>query len=130
VAKSSADKICAMMNVAKKVIFEFSSDKLIGAKVQHPFIPNLNVPIILDQSVSTEDGTACVHCAPGCGPEDYEVGLKNNLEIFSPVSADGKYTVEIEPKELNGMSVGDGQGWVINKLMSNDKLLYKTSIKH
>ncbi len=70
----------------------------------HPFIDEL-VPLILSDTVSLDDGTAFVHCAPGCGPEDYEVGVKNDLEIFSPISPDGKYTLGIVPKELEGMAV-------------------------
>ena len=59
-----------------------------------------DVPLILDESVGIDEGTAFVHCAPGCGPTDYEIGVKNNLEIYSPVSPDGRYTELIEPKEL------------------------------
>ena len=88
------------------------------------------MPLILSDTVSLEDGTAFVHCAPGCGPEDYEVGVRNNLEIYSPISPDGKYTSDIKPQELAGMSVKDGQIWVIKKLAELGKLFYKTSIKH
>lgn len=130
VAKVLADKICALIGVEKKVIGEISSQKLITSKAIHPFILGLTVPVLVDQSVSLEDGTACVHCAPGCGPDDYEVGIKNNLEIYSPISPDGRYTNEIQPKELSGMSVADGQGWVINSLTVHGRLFYKTSIRH
>ncbi|MDR3549805.1 MAG: isoleucine--tRNA ligase [Candidatus Babeliales bacterium] len=130
--KGLADKLCALLNVPKVVVAEFNSDQLyaLKPKVAHPFVPNLLTPVLLDQSVLVEDGTACVHSAPGCGPEDYEVGVKNKLEIFSPISSDGKYTVGIEPKELEGMPVADGQIWVLKKLTELNKLLYKTSIRH
>ena len=113
-----------------KIIETFSPLKLEGAKLQHPFIDNLIVPIILDESVGTDEGTACVHVAPGCGPIDYEIGVKNGLEIFSPISADGKYAEGIQPKELENMAVMDGQIWVIKKLAEVGKLLYKSSITH
>ena len=115
----------------KKVVAECMAEQLVasGARAQHPFLPNL-VPLILSDTVSLDDGTAFVHCAPGCGPEDYEVGVRNNLEIFSPISPDGKYTAGIEPKELEGMPVKDGQIWVIKKLAELGKLFYKTTIKH
>lgn len=125
-----ADQICATKQIEKQVITEFDSEKLLNSKVQHPFIADLQVPILLDPFVSVTDGTACVHSAPGCGPEDYEMGRRYNLEIFSPISADGKYTAEIEPKELLGMPVTDGQIWVIKKLAELNKLFYKSSIKH
>jgi len=58
------------------------------------------------------------------------LGIKNNLEIFSPLSPDGKYTAEIMPKELVGMPVVDGQIWVLRKLTEVGRLFFKTSIKH
>lgn len=131
VAKELADKICAMLNAPKVVLAEFISEQLIasGTRVHHPFI-QATVPLIPSETVSLEDGTAFVHCAPGCGPEDYEVGVKNNLEIYSPISPDGKYTQEVIPQELAGMAVTDGQIWVIKKLAESGTLFHKTSIKH
>lgn len=132
VGAALADKICAMLAVDKNVVAQFNSQQLVdlSARAQHPFIENFTVPILLDQSVLTEDGTACVHSAPGCGPEDYEVGVRNKLEIFSPLSPDGKYTQGIAPQELEGMPIADGQIWVLRKLKEVDRLLHKTSLRH
>ncbi len=130
VARDLADNICTLLGVKKEIIAQIHADKFVGLKVGHPFISNLQVPILLEPSVSLQDGTAVVHCAPGCGPEDYDVGIRNNLEIFSPISASGKYVVGIDPKELEGMPVADGQIWVIKKLAELDRLFFKTSIKH
>lgn len=132
VGQMLADKICAMLGVEKKVVAEIVAEKIesIGPRAQHPFIENLTVPVILDQSVMLNEGTAFVHSAPGAGPQDYEVGVKNNLEIYSPVGPDGTFTDEVQPVELHGMSITDAQGWVIKKLQELNKLLYKTSIKH
>lgn len=130
VGKSLADALCGMMGVEKKVIKEIPSHDLIGLRLHHPFIDTITVPIIEDQMVLTDEGTAFVHCAPGAGPQDYETGVRNNLEIYSPVGPEGKYTDQVEPKELAGMPVADGQIWVIKKLASTGKLLHKTSIRH
>lgn len=132
VAKALADKISTMLGVEKKIVAEGKADDFIAVKAQaiHPFVEELSVPLIVDDSVALDEGTAIVHCAPGCGPQDYEVAIKNNLEIFSPISPDGKYTVGIQPQDLEGMKVSDGQGWVINILKANDKLLHKTTITH
>lgn len=131
VAQALADKICAMMSADKKIVAEFIAEQLVsgGTYVKHPFI-DVVVPLILSDTVSLDDGTAFVHCAPGCGPDDYEVGVRNNLEIYSPISPDGKYTKEINPAELAGMPVKDGQIWVIKKLAEVGKMFHKTSIKH
>lgn len=132
VGKQLADKVCALAGIEKKEVAEFNSDQLLktAARAQHPFVQELTVPIILDQSVLVEDGTACVHSAPGCGPEDYEVGVRNSLEIYSPVSPDGKYTNAIAPQELAGMKITDGQIWVIKKLVELNRMFFKTTIKH
>lgn len=111
-------------------IARISSEALSDVQVAHPFVPGLRVPVILDDMVTLEDGTACVHCAPGCGQSDYEAGLKNNLEIFSAVSPAGIYTHGIKPVELEGKSVLDGQGWVIGKLEELGTLYYKSSLRH
>ena len=130
VAECLVDKICAQKEIEKHILALVKSEQLVGKLVQHPFISELSVPVLLDGFVSLEDGTACVHCAPGCGPEDYELGIKNNLEIFSPVSPDGKYTSEIQPGALVGMTTTDGQVWVLKALAENGNLYYKTSIRH
>ena len=134
VGERLADKVCGILGIEKKVLATFNSKDLFGEKVQHPYVLDgeepLQVPIILDDMVLLDDGTACVHSAPGCGPEDYVLGVKNGLEIFSPLSVDGKYTAGIEPKELEGMAVSDGQIWSIKKMAEKGRLLHKTSIKH
>lgn len=132
VGKQLADALVAKLGIEKRVVAEIAAEALVISKVrvQHPFIDGFTVPVLQDSSVSLDDGTACVHCAPGCGPEDYDVGVRNNLEIFSPISPDGKYTKGIVPAELEGMSVADGQGWVITKLVERGVLVNKTSISH
>lgn len=132
VAAALADKIAEKLEVPKEVVASVNADSFVamGAKAHHPFIADLLVPLLTDLSVELGDGTACVHSAPGAGPIDYEVGVKNNLEIYSPVGPDGTYTNAIEPKELAGMAIADGQIWVIKKLAELNKLLSKGSIRH
>jgi isoleucyl-tRNA synthetase len=130
VGEQLADKICKEVGIEKKVLLTIDPKKLEGKLVNHPYIKDLQVPIILDNMVLLDDGTACVHSASGCGPEDYIIGIKNDLEIFSPLSSDGKYTEDIKPDELVGMSVFDGQIWSIKELARQNKLFHKSSIRH
>lgn len=130
VAEQLADKICTEVGIEKVVLATIKPEQLMGKHAAHPYIENLRVPIILDEMVLLDDGTACVHSAPGCGPEDYLLGIKNGLEIFSPLSPDGKYTEGIQPAELEGMLVADGQIWSIKKMAELGRLLHKSSIKH
>ena len=130
IGKSLATKLCATAGVTGKIVGEISSADLVGGHVEHPFIPDFTVPLILDGSVLLDDGTAFVSNAPGAGPEDYEIGVRNNLEIYSPVAADGTYTKDIQPQELVGLTVAQGQSWVLKKLTENGRLFFKNSITH
>ena len=132
VGKQLANIVTSKLDIEAHVVGEIVSDALVFSKARatHPFIDGLTVPIIHDMSVSLDEGTAFVHCAPGCGPADYDAGVRNNLEVFSPVGPDGKYTTGIVPSELEGMSVADAQGWVITKLVERNALAYKGSITH
>lgn len=59
-----------------------------GLRMRHP-LADLEVPLINGPHVTLDQGTGCVHTAPGHGHEDYMVGLEYNLEVFSPVDAAG-----------------------------------------
>jgi len=131
-AEKLADRVTALKDVSKKIVATFNTNQYESNKLfaHHPFIEDQEVPLIFDASVSLEDGSAIVHCAPGCGPEDYAVGIKNKLEILSPISPDGLYTQGVKPAELLGMPVADGQWWVLRKLQESGVLFYKTNINH
>lgn len=111
------------------ILEELSSEDLQAWQIKHPLVER-QVPIIEDLNVGLDEGTACVHCAPGCGPIDYEVGIKNNLPIYSPVTPHGTYDTGIAPVELEGMAVSDGQIWVLRRLKELGLLLGSGSIRH
>ncbi|HAU30415.1 MAG: Isoleucine-tRNA ligase [candidate division TM6 bacterium GW2011_GWF2_43_17] len=108
---------------------ELTTPMLRDLVVRHPLVNRL-VPVIEDINVGLDEGTACVHCAPGCGPIDYEVGIKNALPIYSPITSDGRYDADIDPLELQGVSVADGQIWVLKRLKELGYLLASGSIRH
>ena len=56
-------------------------------------------------------GTGLVHTAPGHGEDDYETGLREQLDVYSPVLANGKYDDTV-PDWLRGKSV-----WEANKVI-------------
>ena len=65
-------------------------------KGENPLSKNLKLKvkngykvILSARYVTTADGTGLVHCAPGHGKEDYEVGKKEGLDIIVPVNIDG-----------------------------------------
>lgn len=130
VAKELAEKVCTLAGLPLVELATCDAVVFAGKHAQHPFIEAFQVPVMLDGMVQVSEGTACLHSAPGCGPEDYVFGVKNGLEIFSPLSADGRYAMGIKPVELEGMPVADGQIWVIKKLAELNRLLFKNTITH
>jgi isoleucyl-tRNA synthetase len=130
VAKELAGKVATIAGLVPQELATCDSVVFAGKQAEHPFIENFTVPVLLDGMVQIGDGTACVHSAPGCGPEDYIFGVKNGLEIFSPLTSDGCYAKGIIPTELEGMPIADGQIWVIRKLAALERMLHKTSLNH
>lgn len=129
-AQQLAEKTCQTMGIDLEIICSFNSSEFKGIKVLHPIDLNLKVPVIFDSMVSLEEGTAVVHCAPGCGPEDYILAKRENIEIYSPLTPDGKYSSEIKPKELEGMAIVDGGWWVLKFLREQETLIFEGKITH
>ena len=61
---------------------------LIGQKAIVPFVER-EVPIIGDDYVELDFGTGCLKVTPAHDPNDYEIGLRHNLEIVDTISLDG-----------------------------------------
>ena len=55
------------------------------------FVPLVNrlVPIILDEYVDIEFGTGCLKITPAHDINDYEIGLRHNLEVIDTFNDDG-----------------------------------------
>jgi isoleucyl-tRNA synthetase len=77
----------------------------------------------------TAENTGCVHIAPGHGLEDYELGMKNHMEIFCPVGGDGRYTAEAGEK-YQGLYVKEADSEVITDLEAQGQLLASGRLAH
>ncbi|WP_345973771.1 isoleucine--tRNA ligase [Sulfurimonas diazotrophicus] len=56
--------------------------------------------IVLGEHVLMDNGTGCVHTAPGHGEDDYRVGLKYNLDVIMPVDETGCYDQSVVRERL------------------------------
>ena len=65
----------------------------------HPFYHDRVSRGVTDQNVSLEEGTGIIHIAPGHGEEDYLIGKRFDLDIFSPVDEKGKFSHEVQEWE-------------------------------
>ncbi len=45
--------------------------------------------------VSTGEGTGIVHIAPAFGADDYATSMRENLPVFNPIDANGRFTKEV-----------------------------------
>ncbi|HHU82806.1 MAG TPA: isoleucine--tRNA ligase [Firmicutes bacterium] len=105
----------------------FRGAELEGVQCRHPFM-DWNSPLILGEHVTLETGTGCVHTAPGHGLEDFEVGIKYDLRIFSPVSAIGEFTAEVP--RYAGMKLEAANQVLIDDLKTGGSLLQAGKIMH
>jgi isoleucyl-tRNA synthetase len=96
-------------------------------KLKHPFYPR-EVPIILGDHVSAEDGTGAVHTAPGHGVEDFIVGKKYGLDVLNPVGGNGVYLPDTEI--FAGQYIWKAQDAIIALLRERSVLLADEKITH
>jgi len=98
-----------------------------GLKARHPFYDRESV-IVLGDHVTLDAGTGAVHTAPGHGREDYDVGIKYGLDIYSPLNDEGRYLPEV--KFFAGMQVFEANPHVIEKLKEVGNLLAQAKLSH
>ncbi|CCI85417.1 isoleucyl-tRNA synthetase [Lactobacillus pasteurii DSM 23907 = CRBIP 24.76] len=94
---------------------------------KHPLFDRESL-LIEGLHVTLDGGTGLVHTAPGFGEDDYNVGKKYDLPIFSPVDNQGKFTDEIP--ELAGMFYQDVDELMVKKLEEAKALLKLKKIVH
>ncbi len=114
------DLVSGLMNMVVgkkyKVLETFKGDKLDGLEYEH-FLkeevdyaslkkkwPRVHSIIMSKEYVDTLAGTGLVHCAPGCGPEDQEVGKEYGIDVFNTLNERGEL-----------QDVGKYTGWVAKK---------------
>lgn len=112
---------------AEKIIKEAKGVELEGFEVKHPIF-NRHSLIVLSEFVTLEQGTGCVHTAPGHGEEDYEIGLRYDLKVLSPVDEKGIFTDEAG--DFQGKFVFKANEDIMNFLEENGALLGKGKITH
>ncbi|MEI8350511.1 MAG: isoleucine--tRNA ligase [Candidatus Omnitrophota bacterium] len=110
-----------------RIVFEGPGSLFEGCRYEHPFGLRIGSVVLADY-VSMEEGTGCVHTAPGHGQEDYLTGKKYGLEIVMPIDDKGKF--DAESGEWAGLSVESANEKIIEKLKTQRDLLFGGSITH
>ncbi|MBS3822008.1 MAG: isoleucine--tRNA ligase, partial [Phycisphaerae bacterium] len=105
-----------------------TGEQLVGMTYQHPFCDRTS-PVVDAGYVTLEDGTGLVHTAPGHGVEDYQTGLREGLDIYCPVQADGTFD-ETAPAWLRGQSVWEANDRVVEQLRGSGHLFHAHAFTH
>ncbi len=84
--------------------------------------------VILEDSVSIEDGTGVVQCAPAFGEVDFFACQRANIELVCPVNSNGRFTDEIP--EYAGLFVKDADKDIIKRLKVAGRVIRHETIRH
>jgi isoleucyl-tRNA synthetase len=106
-----------------------------GLETQRPLTTGLS-PVLLGDFVTLEQGTGCVHIAPGHGMEDYILVLEHNakaspgerLEILAPVDDAGRFTQAVP--EFAGQHVFKANAGIVELLRTKGRLIAHGSLAH
>ncbi|HEX5424762.1 MAG TPA: isoleucine--tRNA ligase, partial [Candidatus Acidoferrales bacterium] len=97
------------------------------AKFRHPFL-GYEVPGVLADYVTLEQGSGIVHTAPGHGAEDFFTGQKYGLEAYAPQDDDGRFTEGLP--EYKGKTVFDANPIIAELLKTRGMLVGQQKLAH
>jgi len=83
---------------------------------------------VFEDFVSVEEGTGLVHCAPGHGKSDSEMGKHYGLQSPSPLDDECKFTEEAG--DFKGKFVKDADKEIIELLKKEGKMVYHSMAEH
>ncbi|APP84024.1 isoleucine--tRNA ligase [Xanthomonas hortorum pv. vitians] len=107
--------------------------------LNHPFYAEREIPLLLGDHVSAEDGTGAVHTAPGHGQEDYQVSKQYGLlerygaAQINPVDGRGVYLPSTPPlgdTVLAGLHIWKANDVIIDALRDTGVLLAASKMEH
>ena len=101
--------------------------ELEGLVTRHPFIDRDSV-VVLGEYVSNEEGTGCVHTAPGHGQEDHVTGKAYKLPTIMPVTAKGLF--DKTAGKFADIHIKKADPLIMQELASTEDLLFSEEISH
>src|SRR6266446_740954 len=127
----AADRVAALQAESgikeARIQGKFKGADFSGMKFQHPFLP-IQVPGILAEYVTLDQGSGIVHTAPGHGADDFYSGQKYGLEIYAPVDDRGVYLEGLP--EYKGKDVFTANPIIVKLLAERGALLGNHEYKH
>ncbi len=132
-AKERLDNLMSLLGESAAVVGELSGKKLEKTHYEHPLQAKIGkkqerMVVLSDEFVTLEDGTGLVHCAPGHGPEDFIIGKRFGIEIYSPIDHAGKFTKEAGA--YHGLLAREASAKVVEDLKSAGALVHESKVMH
>ncbi len=109
------------------IISRYQGRDLQDIVCRHPFLDR-DAPVLLTDFVTLEQGTGCVHMAPGHGLDDYYVGQKYGLDVISPIDNRGCFTAEAG--RFSGLHYKKGNQAVMDVLQEEGRLMARDELEH
>jgi len=104
--------------------------KLVGLAATVPII-NVEIPIITDDNIDLKFGTGALKVTPAHDSVDFEIGIKNNLEVISIIDTNGKLKKHTRvPKEIQDLYVNKAREATLNMLEEKGLLIKKEPLTH
>ena len=133
VAKERLEHLLGLVGKSAAVSGELSGKKLEKTKYVHPLQEKIGKKyerkvVLSDEYVTLEDGSGLVHCAPGHGPEDFIIGKRFGIEVFSPIDSMGKFTKE--GGAYHGIHAREASAKVIEDLKECGALVHEAKVTH
>ncbi|OGS49520.1 MAG: isoleucine--tRNA ligase, partial [Euryarchaeota archaeon RBG_16_68_12] len=135
------ENIKPVMDVAKieqyQIVDEKPGSAMEGWEYTHPLAQKVPAQRALQgawlhkvvpSDTVTAESTGCVHTAPGHGPEDFELGQKLGLPVFSPVDERGVFTQDAG--EYAGKPIREANAVILDDLNAARLLFAEEDITH
>jgi Isoleucyl-tRNA synthetase (EC 6.1.1.5) len=127
VAEGMLDNLRAVWNLELPVEKTISGKDLEGVICSNPLFEKDSV-LICGDHVTMEQGTGCVHTAPGHGEDDFIIGKKYGLPVFCPVDSRGRLMDEAIVHV--GLKVEQANPVIVEDLRNNRTLIHDEKIVH
>ncbi len=129
VARGLADSFLSACDLeGAREVAAFTAGEFDRARARHPIFPERESLVMLGDHVTLEQGTGCVHTAPGHGADDFAIGARYGLPVFVPVDEKGCFTADYP--EMEGRFVFEANDAIVAKLRETGHLLAHTSVRH
>jgi isoleucyl-tRNA synthetase len=127
----AADRVAALQADSDiqraEVLGTYPGREFEGMKFQHPFVA-IEVPGLLADYVTLDQGSGIVHTAPGHGADDFVSGQKYGLETYAPLDDRGVYLEGLP--EYRGKDVFTANPIIVKLLAERGALLGNHPYKH